>query len=451
LINLYPEVVETKEGKEVGGFYNTPGLDLLATVGSGPIRGEHVMPGGLLYVVSGSGLYSISSAWSATLLGTIGTTTGPVSIIDNGTQLAVFDGTAGYCWTGSSLVTLSLPFTGPVVAVYQDGFGIVNQAGTQSWWQSNYRDLTTWQGLNFGQADAKPDPIVGIGNVHREVWLFGSSSTEVWVDAGNAGFAFQRLQGVFIEAGCVAPWSIAKMGENLVWLGQSGDGQGIVYRNGGYTPQRISTHAIETAIKGYATIADAIGYSYQDAGHQFYVLTFPSGDVTWVYDATTGLWHQRAAFANGVFTRHPGNAYGFYAGKHVVGDWDSGSLYGLNLDNYTDAGMPRKWLRSWRALPPGKATDKPITFRSLRLDAETGIYVQAGANPQVSLRWTDDGGHNWSNEHLAAWGPTGATAQRVKWNRIGATRRNSGMDRIFEVSSSDPVRAALIGAELEAE
>ncbi|MDE2439730.1 MAG: hypothetical protein KGP14_01805 [Betaproteobacteria bacterium] len=449
-INLYPELIETKEGKEVGGFYGVPGLDLLTTLGNGPIRGEHTMQGGNLYVVSGSGLYAVTAGWAGALLGTLQTASGPVSIIDNGSQVAVFDGVAGYCWNGTSFVTLSLPFTGPMVANYQDGFGIVNALGTGYWYQSNYKDLITWQALNFGTADGKPDPIVGLGDIHREVWLFGTSSTEVWINAGNSGFAFQRLTGVFIETGCAAPWSICKMGEGLVWLGQSDGGQGVVYLSKGYQPQRISTHAIEAALKGYATIADAIGYSYQDAGHTFYVLTFPTANVTWCYDATTGLWHQRAGFSAGQFTRHAGNAYAFFNGLHVIGDYASGNLYSFNLENYTDNGLPRKWVRSWRALPSGKAVDKPIRFDSLRLDLETGITVPAGTNPQIVLRWSDDGGHKWSNEHLAAWGTTGATAQRVKWNRLGSTRRNSGLDRIFEVSSSDPVRAALIGAEMEA-
>ena len=450
LVNLYPEVVETKEGKEVGAFYGTPGLDLLATIGTGPIRGEHTGPGGILYVVSGYGLYSIDKLWGQTLVGTLKTTNGIVSIIDNGSQVAVFDGVDGYCWTGAVFMSLSMPFDGPTMAVYQDGFGLVTQAGTQSWWQSNYRDLTAWNSLNFGQADSKPDPIVGIGSLHREVWLFGSSSTEVWVDAGTSGFAFQRLQGVFLEVGCVAPQSVSRMGETMVWLGQSIDGNGIVYRSGGYTAQRISTHAIESAIGGYRTIADAIGYSYQDGGHQFYVLTFPGGDATWVYDSSTAMWHERAGWFNGSFRRHAGNAYAFAFGRHVVGDWRNGNIYAFNLDTYTDAGDPKKWLRSWRALPPGKATDTPITFHALRIDCETGIHIADGANPQFSLRWTDDGGHTWSNEHLSAWGKIGETAKRVKWNRLGGTRRNSGMDRVFEVSSTDAVRAALIAAEMDA-
>lgn len=451
-INLYPELIETKDGKAVGGFYGVPGETLLATIGAGPHRGAHAVPNGLLYVVSGSGVYSVSSSWVATLLGSLGTSTGPVSIIDNGTQVAFFDGTAGYVWTGTAFQAISLPFTGPVVGRFQDGFGLVNQLGTQTWWQSNYKDLTTWNALNFGTADAKPDPIAGLGNLHRESWLMGTQGTEVWINAGVSGFAFQRLQGVYIESGCCAPMSIVRMDESLVWLGSTGEyGQGIVMKSNGYRPERISTHAIEYAIKSYATISDAIAYCYQDAGHYFYVLTFPTANATWVWDQSTGLWHQRAAFVGGALNRHDGNSYAFYAGRHVVGDWQSGNLYGLDLEVYTDNGRPRKWVRAWRALPPGKASELPVEFDSLQVDMESGITTPAGTNPQVALRWSDDGGNTWSNEHLAAWGATGATANRVRWRRLGQTREATGLDRTFEISSSDPVRAALIGASMEAQ
>jgi len=452
-INLYPELVETKDGKSVGALYGVPGETLLATIGTGPHRGSFARAGGLLYVVSGSGVYSVTTSWVATQIGTIGTTSGPVCMIDNGTQIAIFDGVAGYCWNGTKFTTIALPATGPVSAAYQDGFGLINQLGTQTWWQSNYKDLSTWNALNFGTKDAKPDWVQAIGDKNREVWLFGQEYTEVWVNAGVSGFAFQRLQGVFIQAGCVAPFSVANIDESLIWLGSNQYGQGVVFVSEGYRAKVVSTHAIANAIQGYVragiTIADAIGFVYQEDGHIFYMLTFPSANATWCWDQATGLWHQRAAFVNGAFNRHDANSYAYFGGRHVIGDWQSGNLYALDLEVYTDNGRPRKWLRSWRALPPNKVAEEPMTFDSLQVDMETGITAPAGTDPQVALRWSDDGGHNWSNQELADWGATGATANRVRWTRLGQTMESTGLDRTFEVSSSDPVRVALIGASME--
>lgn len=453
LINLFPEMVETKSGKDVGMFLMCPGLDLLGTFGSGPIRGARAI-GSTLYLVSGNTVYSTTSAaWAATSLGTISTASGPVSMIDNGSQVVFFDGSAGYLISGGVLSTLSLPFTGPGTAAYQDGFGIVNQVGTSTWYQSNLGDLSTWSALNFSAADSQPDNLIAIADIHREVWLFKQYDIEVWINAGLSGFAFQRLQGVFLELGCAAAASVVMAGEQLIWLARDRQGQATVVSAAGYKERRISTHAIERAIQSYSVVSDAIAYAYQQEGHLFYVLTFPTGNATWVYDVTasglTGfpVWHQRAEFIGGQYNRHWGNAYVSFAGRNIVGDYRTGKLYAFNLDTNTDAGAVRKWLRSWRALP--KPSDQPTRFSSLRIDMETGMGVADGAAPQCVLRWSDDGGHRWSAPRIQAVGPTGATAQRVKFNRLGSTRRNTGLDRIFELSSTDAFKVALIGAELE--
>lgn len=70
------------------------------------------------------------------------------------------------------------------------------------------------------------------------------------------------------------------------------------------------------------------------------------------------------------------------------------------------------------------------------------------ASPEVRLSWSDDGGHNWSNRVLTSSGFTGQTAQRVIFHRLGSTRRNTGLDRIFEISGDDYNQVALVGASI---
>ena len=451
LINLYPEVVDTKNGKDVGSFYMAPGLDLKSTVGSGPHRGSILMAG-VLYVVSGNQFFSVSSAWVPTLIGTVGFLTTPVSMITNGAQIAIFDGAAGWAYSGGTITQINLPFTNPVIGSYQDGFGLANEAGTNVWWQSNLYDLTTWQALNFTSADAKPDNVIALGDIRREVWVLKENDTEVWVDGGSSGFAFQRLQGVFIESGIAAPYSLAKAGDVLCWVSKNEEGQGIVVFNDGYQLVRVSTHALERRIQGYSTIADAIGFAYQDEGHMFYVLTFPTGNETWVYDFTVSrmlgvpAWHRRASFLNGMWNRHWAQTHAFAYGKHVIGDYQSGNLYAFNLNTALDNGQQRRWLRSWRALP--QASEVPVRFSRLEIIMMTGINVPDGTDPQVKLRWSDDGGYNWRGTMYADAGKTGETSRRVGFNRLGATKKNTGLDRTFELSSSDAFGVALIGANL---
>jgi hypothetical protein len=379
--------------------------------------------------------------------------------------------------------------------------------------------------LTVAPADGAPDGVVAINVDHRQMWVFGTDSTEVWYDAGLTGFPLTPIQGAFNEVGCVAAYSVAKLDNTLFWLGTDARGQGIVYKANGYAALRVSTHAIEYAIAQYGNLADALAYTYQQEGHAFYVLTFPSANATWVYDVSTQAWHERAGFDNGEFVRHRSNCQCNFGGNTVVGDFENGNIYTLDLDVYADNGDIQKWLRSWRALPTGQNNLKRTAQHSLQLDCETGVglgitpaqtadgiitelanvppagpsyqliaefqweYLATelgeeiitgpvlglpgeylvtfaysgpdingadivtesfpatpGYEPQAMLRWSDDGGHTWSNEHWREMGAIGQYGYRTIWRRLGMTQKIR--DRVYEVSGTDPVKIAIMGAEL---
>lgn len=451
LVNLYPEIVESKSGAAVAAFYGCPGLVLQATVGSGPIRGMTVF-GGLLYVVTGNKLYKLTTGYAATLVGTLGTSTGMVSMISNPTQLAVFDSVGGYSVSSGAFATITLPFSNPGIASYQDGFCLINEVGTFNIWQSNLNDLTTWKPLNFTTEDGSADNAVATIEFHEQVVIFKEKHLCFYINAGNPGFAFTRLQGTYPQTGCVAPNSPAQISESIIWLGQNSEGVGSVYALRGYEPERVSTHALEYAIAQYPTITDAVGFAYTQEGHKFYALTFPSGGETWVLDVVeTKLsqlpaWHQRAGFSNGQLTRYAVTDTSYFNGMVLGGDYASGNIYALDLGNYTDNGARRKYLRSWPALPDDQY--EPTRFDFLELQAETGIGVPSGTDPQIVLRYSDDGGYNWSNELYASLGATGETGNIVRWNRLGQTRRGVNSYRVFEISTTDQTKIAWLGAEI---
>ena len=448
MVNLYPEAVP-EGGKEAGYLQRCPGLRLLTSVGNGPIRGlwEHA---GYGYVVSGLELYKVDSDFTATVLGTV-TGDGPVSMADNGTQIFIACNPDSYIYNTSTGVFAQITdpdFTGAVTVGYLDGYFVYNQPDSQTIWITSLLDGTSIDPLDFASAEGSPDGLVSLIVDHREVWLFGTNSVEVWYDAGLADFPLTRIQGAFNEIGCVAPYSVAKLDNGLFWLGADARGQGIVYRANGYTGQRVSTHAIEYAIQSYGTISDAIAYTYQQDGHAFYVLTFPTASKTWVYDVATNSWHERAGFSAGRFVRHRSNCQMTLNGQTVVGDYENGNLYAFDLNTYADNGAAQKWLRSWRALPPGQNNLTRTAHHSLQLDCETGVGLVTGQgdDPQVMLRWSDDGGHTWSREHWVSMGRIGTYGTRAIWRRLGMTEKLR--DRVYEASGTDPIKLAIMGAEL---
>jgi len=485
MVNLFPEIVP-EAGKEPAFLQRAPGLRLLASVGSGPVRGLWAF-GGYGYVASGNTLYRVDSSWQVTTIGTL-TGTGPVSMADNGTQLFIACNGPSYIYSGSGqFAQITDPdFPGAVTVGYLDGYFVFNEPTSQRVWVTSLLDGTSVDPLDFASAEGSPDGLVSLIIDHREAWLFGTNSVEVWYDSGAADFPLTRIQGAFNEIGCAAAFSVARLDNGLFWLGADARGRGIVYRANGYTGQRISTHAVEWQIQQYGNLADAVGYTYQQDGHAFYVLNFPTANTTWVYDVSTSAWHERAGWdtSNGVFTRHRGNCQMSFANEIVVGDYENGNIYALDLDVYADNGTAQKWLRSWRALPTGKNDLKRTAHHTLQLDCETGVglnvydppeivetvlgflLAEDGAvittedgvpltvtssavlttSPKVMLRWSDDGGHTWSNEHWTSIGRVGEYGHRAFWRRLGMTLKLR--DRVYEISGTDPVKIAIMGAEL---
>ncbi len=447
MVNLYPEILV--EGKEAAYLQRAPGLKYLAAVGLGPIRGLWTF-GGFGYVVSGDKLYKINTSYTPTLLGTV-SGTGPVSMADNGTQLFVACNGPSYIYNSSTNAFAQITdpdFPGAVTVGYLDGYFVFNEPNSQKIWVTALLDGSSVDPLDFASAEGSPDGVVAILSNFREIWVFGTNSIEVWYDTGAPDFPLQRIQGAYNELGCAAAYSVAKMDNGVFWLGKDARGQGIVYRANGYQGQRISTHAVEWHIQQYDDISDAVAYTYQQDGHSFYVLIFPSANTTWVYDVATQAWHERAGFSNGDFTRHRSNCQMAFNNEIIVGDFENGNIYAFDMETYADNGAIQKWLRTWRALPPGQNNLRRTTHHSLQIDLETGVGLNLGqgSDPEVMLRWSDDGGHTWSNYHTSRVGKIGEYYHRTFFRRLGMTLKLR--DRVYELSMTDPVKTAVMGAEL---
>lgn len=450
-INLYPEVNELGKGKalEVLSLRGTPGLSLLATVGTGVGRGNYRSSDGKLFKVTGNKLYRVSNVWVATEIGTLTTSEGQVSFADNGTHLVVVDGINGYTHelAGASLVQISDPdFPGASHVGYIDGYFIFTEPDSGRFFISDLNAITIPG--DIATSEGLPDNVISMLCGHRELWLFNEVSTEVFYNSGNADFPFERINGAFIEYGIAAEFSAAKLGDTTFWLGRNEDGSGVVLQAQGYQPKRISTHAIEVAIQGYAEISDAIAMTYESEGHFFYQLSFPTGNATWVFDMSTNLWHERAYSNEGILERHRSYSHAFVFGKHIVDDWENGKLYEMTKSAKSDNLNP---LRRIRVSPHFSEGGKRLFYSEFELDIEMGVGLDGGAtvqghDPQAMLKFSNDGGHTWSNELWRSFGKIGQKKRRAKWNRLGQAR-----DRVFWLEVADPVDVTFIGAELAVE
>lgn len=468
-IGLYPEN-NPEEGQApvpVTTFL-TPGLNLLATSPNvGEYRATYRATNGDLYVCVATQVYYVDQNFVFHLLGAIPYSTTPVSMSDNGIVVVIVDGTKiGYCIdiTPTSISGNPVPRTwgtigdpnylGSSFVDYNTTYFVFNQPGTYNLYISlsevSFAMLTStvagsaFDPLDIAAKSGSADDIQRVIVVYNTLWPIGVLTTEAWINSGAADFTFQPLPGVFIEHGCVAPFSVAANDRSAFWLSQDRQGQAIVLMIQGYNAVRISTHAIEAIFQAYPRLSDAIGFTFQLDGHIFYIITFPTANATWGFDIQTRQWFEWAyTDSNGNLNRHRGNCACFAYGYNIIGDWQNGNLYALSSSAYTDNGNPISRIRTFPHLIEDGSR---VTYMSFIADIQVGTLAgSVAANPpMISLRWSDDRGATFGNAVEQSLGSEGQYLTSVKWNKLGMAR-----DRVFELSWSAAMNTALQGAFVE--
>jgi len=421
-----------------GGLAGTTTLSLPSTLPAGLI----ISPGAVLTAADGlipAGTYISSINYSTPSI----------------TMTAAATGT-----NASDTITLTVAAFGQITdpgvvpadrLAFIEGWIIANQHGTRNFVTTGPIPYSnTLPASFFALKDSSTDNLITLYEQNRELWLIGERTSEVWYQSGGQNFAFARVPGVAPQMGCAAMHSITRMGQSLVWLARNEQGENFVIATEQYGWERISNHAVEHAISSYPLISDAIGYAYEEEGHMFYVLTFPTADVTWVFDGTSSknlgkmCWHKRLSYDPnaGVYHRHRSNCYTEFANLRLVGDYQTGQIHQMSRQVYTDAGAPLRCLRRtphvWQ-----KPNRERVFFAQLQIEFTPGVGLQVGqgSNPQCMLRWSDDGGFTWGSEQWSTIGLAGETRNRAIWYMLGEAR-----DRVWEGTFTDPVPRDIVGS-----
>lgn len=470
-INLYPEINQ-KDAPVPLTYYQRPGLKALAqdVTNSTTVRGLYTASNGNGYAVIGKNVYRVTPSFGLTLLGSLAANLiTPVAWTDNGIELLLVDGTtAGYQIVLASdaftpIVDGTGIFQGATRVSYLDTFIIWNLPGTNQFGSTLSNELQFNPTYTAGKTSF-PDHINSLAVIRSQITLLGQYKSEIWFDAGNPLFPFARLPDTSFEHGCGAPYSLAQADTSLFFVGQNLQGTGFIMKMSGYQMRRISTHAIETIIQSYPTTSDAIGFCVQFDGHLWYVLSFPSGNATWVWDDATELWHQWCyTDPQGKLQRHRANCGAFMYGKLVCGDWKNGSIYEMSRTAYTDQLVPNgptspiSFIRTFPHVQIAEAQGQPgsqmlgdgkqIMYEAFQADIEVGnAPLDPNGNPYpVTLRFSDDRGRTFNTDQLQSDGAPGEYRTRPLWRGLGAA-----MDRIYELEHSIPAPAALNGAWVQA-
>jgi hypothetical protein len=345
-INWYPEIA-TGTPKSKTWLVPTPGLAPFVVLGAGPVRALFAEEG-RCFAVGGANFYEILATQTFVYRGTVGMDNRPATISSNGSdghQLFIVSNGDGFIYNlESNLFTPLDAATAPdfprpcSMGAFVDGYFLALKAQSDQFQMSALEDGLTWDPLDIAQVSQTTGIVRALVPVHREVWLLGTSTTTVWADIGDPDFPFAPIPGAYIQQGIGGLFAWTVVDNALCWLGQNEDGARVAYRAQGYTPQRLSTHAVEQAWAEVSTLQDAIGWSYQDRGHAFACWYLPAAETTWCYDVATQSWHERALWDPTalVWTPHLARCHAFAFDRHLVGDRASAAVYQLDADTFTD-------------------------------------------------------------------------------------------------------------------
>jgi len=442
-VNMY--AVLDKAGKKPASLYARPGNALFANVGSGPGRGGFSASNGRAFVVSGSELYELSSTGVGTLRGSLLTSSGDITIAENGSQLAICDGRDLYIFTYATnvfqrVVSANLPSAASVV--FLDGYFIVNRSLTSGIFQiSAPYDGLTWAALDFATAESSPDSLLRVAVIFGQLWLFGDVTTEPWGNTGAATFPFQRVNNsARLSVGVVAPSTVLELDNTAFWVGKDTNGAGIVYKADGFSPQRISTEAMELRIQSAPSISTLKAFSYQEAGHTFYIITGGGMETALVYDVSTRLWFESAYLNNfGQYELPLTNALIYAFGKTLGLDRLTGKVYHQSSAYYSDNGEE---IARDRIFTHIFDDGNPFRIRNLTINFETGVGNTAVVDPKVMLYLSNDGGRTFYIYYEAFMGKVGKFLSRVVFWRLGRHRQCT-----FRVRVTDAVKTVITGGQ----
>ena len=436
-VNMYYEVSKQEDKSKVTA-YGTAGTTLLAYFGDTPCRMLYEF-GDFWYAVHRGTFWQVNNAGVKVSKGTIGTTTGRISVADNGTQIMFVDGSKGYIYNTltdvfSEIVDVDFPLN-PTYVTFLSRVFVASFNNTGRFYISDIDNGLAWNALDFANAESSPDYLIAPFNNNGQLVLFGQKTVEFWGVTGASDFPFGNIQGSAVEYGLAARFTVTKFGQGLMFLARNTAGEAKVMYLQGYQLQDVTGHEFANVLNSYSNLAASTAFYYEQDGHPFYELNV--GGFTWLYDGSTKCWTQLISFG---IQRHLAECHTQYLFKNLVSDYNTGNVYLLDKNAYSDNGMPIQ-----RELIGRHLFDNlnDVFITELQLDMETGVglITGQGSDPQIMLQVSKDGGHTFGSERWLSFGNIGQYLTRVIWRQLG-----TGYDFVFKIRITDPVKVVIIGA-----
>lgn len=418
---------------DAGSNVSRPSLTEFATIGSSPVIGLTFFDDQLFAVAENRQMYAISSEGIVTNVAdaALEGTARPV-FANDGTYLAIAGGGAPKRWDGGT-ATEDMPGS-PVDCthvIYLDGYWINFLLDDQELRFAGPTSVlrATWNSSDFFQAEGLPDNIQAIAVLNRELYAFGSDSTETFFNYGDSSNPFKRT--FFIDRGLGAKYSLVQADNTLWYL----DSDRRFVQLQGRNPVTIST-PYDRIIRGYSTVSDCWGTVIERDSHYLIVWTFPTVEKTVVFDYKNQYWSEWDTFIDGVASRMTMHSAVHAKGwnKFFVGDPSDGTIWELSKTSHADGVYPRRLLRRTGQIDHGTGNRKRSNYYLFDVKRAVGT---GSSTPIMEVRVNDDG-QGWSEPEQVELGITGEAQQPIRIDMRGIYRK-----RQIEVTVTDSVEFVL--------
>lgn len=438
-VNLY-EVPDTSSEKQKA-LFPFPGYVFQANLPSSTFSRASFVFLGNLYWIAGSNVFSISALFVPSLIGTLTTFSGHVGIAANQNNQVIFvDGAAGYIWNGVAFTKITgggFPAL-PIDVVFIDSFFLVAVANSNLIYQSAANNGNSWVG-NFALNTA-PDTVVALAVLHRRVFVFGETVTEVWYNAGTSPVAFARDNNLLFPYGCGAIGSVKVDYGRLFFLAAQSNGTNQFMMTTGTTPNRITPWYVESSISNYTDPSDCVGLIFKISGSVFYTASFTTDNQTWVYNADFDNWSEAEETPD---NRCIMQTHAYYQQQHLIGSYKDGNIYNFSDTIYSNNGEAIRRLRITN--PFYDPRYRKISVDRLELDCVRGYGAPLGPdeNPQVFLGVSIDGGNSYQVYRPASVGAQGNFRQRAVYSKL-----DSAYDFVFKIEFYGMIKFAILGGSI---
>lgn len=430
---------------EVGvALQGTPGGSLFSEfANAAPDRGFHVF-NNILYQVSGNTLERVNANGTRDDLGTI-TGEGRCIFADDGTEM--FTVANGNVWRFNTALSQSADpdFESPKGVAYLNRQFIYDGNGHR-WVSSEVGDGGDIRSDNYAEAESNPDDMTIPYTFEEKLYLFGEETIEPWWNSGVGAPPFQIVNTAVIQKGTKSPYSVCNTDKFIYFLADDLN----VYQLRGNQTRSISNQGFAEAVNKISRengVSDAIGFCFNLKGANFYYITFPAGNKSFLYSQGANQWTSMSFGVNG--DRHLASSYAFVYGKHLIADHRTGRILEWDWDLNEDNG---EVIQRRRVYPPftsktlGLPAGKRLQMNRVEIEMATGLGTAAGAgfDPEIDIEISTDSGHSFETLNTVSIGQAGEFDLKVEAYHTKTFRRAT-----VRTTQTSPVLSSMTAAAID--